>query len=270
MGAFLYFAMAGGAEFELVYVVNVAVLLIALIASIFVKSNEPKKTEIKEKSHLKTYFTELKEGFTFARRGVMMVLILMFLTVDLFASVAYVNVPMLAQVHTGEASAYILLTALALIGGLIGSYITRIIGPKFEVWKVFVGCLVLAGIARIIFVNVLPDNFTRALWIYAIYIGLGSTVGMFFGTLEQKLPPKHMVARISTITISLFGITSAFGALLGGIMGNLLPNVDMIFIIQGASYIAIGLCVCLSKRIRNLPKIDDVVSIDESANSGYN
>ena len=264
IGVGLYFLMAGGANFEVVYAVNTAVLLVALAASVFVRSSEPKKSEIQtEKTPLKTYFAELKEGLAFVKQGTALFLIAAVVAQDIAASIAYVNVPMLAQVHTGEASAYIVLTALALIGGLLGSYVSRIAGPKFDIWKILVTCFILGGIARIIFVNIIADNFTRALLIHAFYIGMGSTIGIFFTTLMQKLPPKHLIARITTITISLFGISSAFGALLGGVMGNLLPNVDMIFIIQGASYIAIGLCVCLSKGIRKLPKIDDVVSIEE-------
>jgi len=37
-----------------------------------------------------------------------------------------------------------------------------------------------------------------------------------------------------------------------------LPNVDMVFIIQGVIYIIIGLGVSLSGHVRTLPKISDV------------
>ena len=263
IGVFLYLTIDSNGGFQVVYAVNVAVLLIALVFSAFLRSPEPKKPETPaNKAIFKTYFAELKQGLIFVRRGVMLFLIVFLVFMDIFASVAYVNLPMFAQIHTGEASGYIILTALAMVGGILGSYISRIVGPKLEVWKIFVACFILAGIARIIFVHVIAQDFSRALWIFILYIGLGSTIGMFFRTLMQKLPPKHMIARVNTITTSLFSISSALGALLGGLLGTLIANVDTVFIIQGISYIVIGVCVCLTGPIRKLSKIDDITSIE--------
>ena len=262
IGAFLYVAMVRGADFTLVFAVNAAVLLIALAFSFFIDSAESIKSESKSTAPLKAYFSELKEGFAFVKGGVIMLLALAVLAQDIAASVAYVNVPMLAQIHTGEASAYIILTALAMIGGLLGAYMSRIFGPKLDIWKILAVCFIFAGLARILFVNVIPDNFTRALLIHAFYIGMGSTTGIFFDTLIQKLPPKHLVARVSAIIVSLVGVTSAFGALLGGIIGTVVPDIDMIFIAQGSTYMIIGLFVSMSKRIRDLPKINDVTTFE--------
>lgn len=258
IGAFLFLMMRGGAGFEIVYAINTAFLLVALIVSAFLKSDEPKGYGIKTDAPFKVYLAELKEGIIFVKYGVVMLLVLTLVFRDIFITVAYVNLPMFAQVHSGEASGYIVLTAIAMVGGLVGSYISRIVGPKFEVWKILAACFVAAGVVRIVFVRVIADDFTRALWILVLYAGLGGTIGIMFNTLLQKLPPKGMVARVSTITTSLLGVTSALGALLGGIAGTVLPDVDMVFIIQGTVYIFIGLCICLPKRIRALPKIDDV------------
>jgi len=265
IGVFLYFSMDGNNGFQLVYAINAAVLLIALVFSALLRSPESKQSDVKaDTAVFKTYFTELKAGLLFVRHGVVMFLIVFLVFMDIFASVAYVNLPMFAQVHTGQASGYIILTALAMVGGILGSYISRIVGAKLEVWKIFVACFILAGIARIVFVNVIAQDFSRALWIYILYIGLGSTIGMFFRTLMQKLPPKHMIARVNTITTSLFSVTSALGALLGGLLGTLIANVDTVFIIQGISYIVIGVCICLTGPIRKLPKIDDVTEVEIS------
>ncbi|MCL1788660.1 MAG: MFS transporter, partial [Defluviitaleaceae bacterium] len=254
IGAFLYLALANDGGFYIVYVANAAVLLIALLFSAFLRS--PKTTETP--TERLQYFSELKAGLVFIKQSVALFLIAFFIFQDIFASIAYVNLPQFAELHTGQASGYIILTALAMVGGLIGSYISRILSPKFEVWKILVACFILAGIVRIIFVNVIPQDFSRALWLYVLYVGLGSTFGMFFHTLMQKLPPKPMIARVNTITTSLFSAVGALGALLGGLLGMLVSNVDTIFIIQGVSYIVIGVAMCLSKPIRTLPKIDEI------------
>ena len=267
IGVVLYVLMARGAGFELVYGVNAAVLLVGLLFSASLRSNESGdgkvKTEKTEKSGFKMYFYELKAGLSFIKKGVLLPLFTAIVFTGFFADMARVNLPMFAEVHLGTASGFIVLSALALVGGLIGSYISAIIGPKLELSKIFILCFIAAGATRILFVNIIPDNFIRGLLIFALYAGLGGAIGIFFHTLMQRLPPKHMIGRITTLNTSLFGAAAAVGALVGGLAGSILPNVDMVFIIQGASYIAIGLCLCLSKRVRKLPKISDMKAVVE-------
>jgi len=263
IGVLLYTMMYGGTGFELIYAVNTGVLFLALAFSFFVRSKERKEFEKADRADLKTYFTELKAGLIFIKRGAIFPLVLALVFMSLFADIAYVNLPMFAEIHTGMASGYILLTALALVGGLIGSYISRIIEHKFELWKILVFGLIFTGALRIIFVNVIADNFSRAVWIYILYAGLGSAIGIFINTLMQKLPPQGLIARINTVITSLSGIAAAAGALIGGIAGTLLPNVDMVFIIQGVSYITIGAFLWMFKHIRRLPKVKDVEAISD-------
>ena len=269
VGVFLFFSMVQGVDSALIFAVCTVLLFISVIFSIFLRSGE-EANENTTQTNTSTYFAELKEGFVFIKSSVLLLLIIAVLAQDFAVSIAYVNVPMLAQIHTGEASAYIILTAMALMGGLIGAYVSRIIGPRLEVWKVLFACFVLAGIARILFVHVIVDNFARSLIIHAFYIGMGSTIGIFFHTLTQKLPPKRLVARVSTIIVSLVGITSALGALLGGILGSILPNIDMIFVLQGGIYIAAGVIISMLKKVRALPKIDKVAGNDGGVESDQN
>ena len=261
IGVGLYMMMAQSSGFMLVYAINAAMLLIALFFSVFMRGGDSEKSkESADTIASKPYFAELKAGLVVAKQGAMLYLVIAFVTLHLFAETAVVNLPMLADVHAGTASGYMLLMALALVGGVAGSYISRIIGPKLELWKIFVVGFIFTGIARIIFVNIIANDFTRSLWIYILYVGLGSAIIIFFQTFMQKFPPKHLIARVNTIVTSLCSIAAAIGALLGGLAGTYLSNVDMVFIIQGGSYIAIGLLLFLSKHVRELPKINDVVT----------
>ncbi|MCL1998250.1 MAG: MFS transporter [Turicibacter sp.] len=252
IGLFLYFALQNFADFSLVYMTNAAVLFVALVISMFIKNSETFEQANP------AYFAELKQGLTFVRHGVLAFLVVTLLVWDFSASAAYVNLPMFAEIHTGEASGYIVLAALAMVGGVVGAYISRILAPKLEIWKILGGTLIAAGITRIIFVNLISENFSNAIYMYIFYTGLAAAASLVITTLLQKLPPKGMIARISTITTSLLGVTSVLGSLLGGVLGTLLANVDYIFIIQGASYIVIGVFVCVPKSIRLLPKITEV------------
>ena len=256
IGVLLYVMMYDGAGFEVVYGINTAVLFLALIFSFFVRGKFQEAVE--NKINFKAYFNELKVGLKFIKRGIMLHLMTAFVFMGLFANVSSVNLPMFAEVHTGSASGYILLVALAVVGGVIGPYLSKIVGPKFELWKIFGLGYMLVGATRIIFVNVIASDLSRALWIYVLYIGLGSTIGIFRQTFMQKYPPQHIIARVDTVETSVLSISAAAGALVGGIAGTLLPSVDMVFIIQGISCITIGLFLCLSKRVRKLPKISDV------------
>jgi len=256
IGVVLYMIMAGGGDFAVVYWVNAVVLALGLLFAFLIASEESSKK--REKAALKSYLGELKEGFLFVKKGVMLPLIIALIFMNFFADVAYVNLPMFAEVHLGTASGYILLSAFALMGGLIGSYIARSVEEKYEVWKIMVGAFVFAGVARILFVNVLPVNRSYGIIMFLIYVGIGSTIGIFYQSLIQKLPPKDLISRVDTIITSLCSVAAAVGALVGGLLGTILTTVDMVFMIQGGSYIIIGLCLCLPKIVRAMPKIGEI------------
>jgi len=259
IGVVLYILMARGADFALVYGVNALIMLTALFFAAFLRSNESDiNAAAIDKLALKSYFNELKVGLMFTGKGVMLPLVLAIVFMNLFANIARVNMPMFAEIHLGADTGYIVLSALALAGSLIGSFISRAVESKFELWKILVFVFGFAGATRIIFVNIIGDNFTRAILVYLLYVGLGSTIIIFYRALVQKLPPKNLISRVDTIITSLSAVAIAVGALMGGFLGTLLPNVDTVFIIQGCSYFAIGVFLYFSKTIRNLPKIGDL------------
>ena len=255
IGVALYVMMARGAGFGLVHGVNAAVLLAAFVFSFFLRDKGHAQAGGAE---LRAYFAELALAFAFVRRGIMRHMVIALVFVFLFAEIAYVNVPMFAELHMGTASGYILLSALALVGGILGSFISRIAGPRLELSKIFVAGFIAAGIARIAFVSVIATDVSRAVWIYILYAGLGSALGIFMRTLKQKLSPKDMIGRVDAITASIASAAAAIGAILGGAAGALLPSVDAALVIQGTSSIAIGAFLLLSRRVRMLPKINDV------------
>ncbi|MCL2286589.1 MAG: MFS transporter [Firmicutes bacterium] len=256
IGVFLYLSMARGTEFSIAYAVNAAVLFLGLVFAVLMKSAVAQKPEEKD---TRNYLAELKAGLVYVRSDALAHLVLVFIFSGILGHMAHVNLPMFAEIHSGEASGYIILSVIGLLGGLIGSYIARAIGAKYELSKIFTAGFLLMGIIRIIFIYVIQDSFTRSIWILALYVGLGAAIGIFFQSLQQKLLPEKIIGRVSTILTSLFSVAAALGSLLGGVMGSLLPNVDTVFIIQGVSYIVISLFMFLSVRIRKLPKISEVV-----------
>lgn len=114
------------------------------------------------------------------------------------------------------------------------------------------------GILRIVFVHVIAENFSRALWIYVAYIGIGGAYGLVHRTLYQKLPPKNLIARVDTLTNSLASIVGAVGSLIGGVIGYVIYDINMIFYVQGAAAVVLAGFYLVSRRIRALPRIGEV------------
>jgi len=112
VGVVLFVLLRDGAEFVLVYGVNAAVLLVAFVSTLFLREKAQIDAETATKAHkitLKTYFAELAVGFNAVRRGVMLHTFVVPIFFGIFASMAAVNLPMFVQIHTGNASDYIIL-----------------------------------------------------------------------------------------------------------------------------------------------------------------
>ena len=253
IGGFLYFSLDGRGDFTIVFAVNAAVLFLAFAFALLIRRDEKSLPEYDGGN----YFAELKNGFSYIRSGVMAHLVIVFILTSIVANAAYVNLPMLAEIHTGSASGYILLAAVSMVGGVLGVYIARAVSVKLELFKIFVIGFIAMGAARIIFVHVIADDFRRALLILALYAGIVGAIGLLVHSLQQKILPKKILGRFFTIETTLLGLAAAIGSLVGGAAGRALPDVDTVFVIQGAAYILIGLGLCFSRHVRALGKIGD-------------
>jgi len=251
IGGALYFLMAQNSDSLVAYGINTAVLFIALIFSFFLKADERKA----KTNTFSVYFSELKEGISFARKGVMLPFLLSSIFMSFVGSAAYVNLPMLVEIHTGMGTGYIVLSALALLGGIVGSFLSRIVEPRFKLWKILAVFHIFAGIARIGFVYYMAHTFVYALGIFVLYAGITATIGLFVRAVIQKVPPQNLIARVDTNLASIGAVAGSIGAIVGGFFATALPSVDHIFIIQGGAYIAVGVLLCVSRPFREIGKI---------------
>jgi len=260
LGAIIIAMPSDELDFAWLYGITAVLLFIAaLFTFIFrYKQSATENYEVAEsKTLLRTYFGELGEGFSFIKRGALLFFTAAIMGISFFGDIAYVNFPRLIDVRLGSASGYMLFSFLALMGNMIGSFICKVVESKFKLRKILVAAFVFAGAARIMFVITLGDNFTRAILMYLIYIGFGSVIGIFYHVLIQKLPPKNLTGRVDAATRSVSAVAAAIGALAGGFLGTAL-YVDTVFFIQGGAYLVIAILLCLSKKIRSLPKISEI------------
>ena len=257
VAAGLMILLANNGDYAWIYGFNAVMLFIAVLFTLLLRHNEPAKTPPEDKrSVVKAYFDELKLGFSFVKTRIMLPLVSAIVAMGLFASVANVNFPLFAEVHFGAAFGYILLSALALTGNLLGSILCKAVSTKFTLGKILIGGFFITGAARILFVNVIGINLRGGIILYLLYVGLASTISILYHILLQKLPPKDIVGRVATTSTSLTAIATTVGALAGGLLGTYL-DVNTVFIIQGSSYILISALLCLS-HIRKLPNISEV------------
>jgi len=153
---------------------------------------------------------------------------------------------------------YVLFAMLSMAGGIFASALVGSLGKQFAIGKLWLVLFVAAGVVRIFFVQLLPANFNAGLGILMLFAALSAASNIIFSTMLQKLPPKDMIARISTLNTTVFAIFVALGALVGGVIGRAVPNVDLIFMAQGVVYVVLGAALYAVPSVRRLPKIDDI------------
>ena len=240
-------------DFTYIFGLSGGFLVLSFVFTLFLKNPKNDTSE-----HQKTtYIMDLKEGVTFLRRNVLLYIVIIFVVMAVITQVSIINMPEFIEYHAG-ARGYILVSVVGMIGGVIASTVVGIFGKHIKIGLLFLFLFVLAGIMRIVFVQVIAQEFNVALMIVVLFATFRSASGVVYRSLEQKIPPKDMVGRIDTLTTTVFAIFTALAALIGGVAGRLVPQVDYIFIFQGISLIVIGFVFMLVPGIRKLPRINDL------------
>ena len=257
VAALLFVTLRDGANanFSFIYGVSVIFLIIAFLFALFVR--EPDKKEANAKPETSNYISDLKAGAKFLRHNVLLFFVIVFVSMSMFAQIASVNRPEFYEYYAG-AQGYVIFIIMALIGEIIASVITGALGSKFRVGRLLFILFMITGGIRIVFVAVIPVSLIGAYIIAVLYAALTAPINIAFTSLAQQIPPKDMVGRVSTISTTIAAIFVAIGALVGGFLGSIVPDVDYIFIFHGISYAVIGVSIILVPSVRRLPKINEI------------
>jgi len=251
----LFATLDDGTIFEFIYGLSAGFLAIAFLFSLFLR--DPNARQDKKDAPPHDYMVDLKAGAKFIRHNVLLYTTIAIVAKRFAIEIASINMPMFAEYHVGPRG-YIVFGVMGMLGGIAASYFVGIFGKRFKVGQLLFATFVIAGVLRIIFVHVLPVDYTRGLAVLVLYAAMGSASGIVFQSLEQKIPPKDMVGRVDTISTTVVALFITIGALVGGFLGSIVPVVDHIFIYQGISYIVIGAFVILVPGIRKLPKMNEI------------
>jgi len=261
IGAVLFTSLGGDVNFGLLYGLSAIFVALSFITSLFYKNVN--NNENTEKLNFSSYLQDLKDGAKFIRHSILLYTIIAIVAVSLATEIAFVNRPMFLEYHTG-AQGYVLFALISLVGGIAASSFIGKLGNRFRV-GIFVFILfILTGIARIIFALVVPIDLTMGLISMVFYAALGTAVGIVFDSLIQKIPPKDMVGRVGTISSTFNALAATIGALAGGFLGSIVPDVAYIFIFQGVSYAVIGVVLIFVPSFRKLPKMPEIEKSDDN------
>ena len=254
--AVLLFAVLGqGDNTMLIYGLSTGFLAGAFLFSLFLRDPDVKPEPISKT--IKSYKADILAGIKFLRKNVLLFLIVVDVVQVFVGQMAYVNRPAFIEYHAG-AQAYIILAVIGMVGGVIASSLVGTLGKRFKVGQLLLVFYLLAGVARIFFVMVLPDSFYAALGISVVIAMTLSAAGIVEGTLMQKIPPKDMVGRVDTMHTTFLAISVALGALTGAFIGRAVQDVAHIFIAQGVWVMLTAFYFILVPSIRKLPKFNDI------------
>ncbi|MCL2203497.1 MAG: MFS transporter [Defluviitaleaceae bacterium] len=261
--AILIFVILGqGDNFQLILGLSTGFLAGAFLFSLFLRDPKHKAEPGGKATH--SYLADLMAGMKFLRGNVLLFFLIASVTLVFIGQIAYVNRPAFIEYHAG-AQGYILFVFITMLGGLIASFIVQPLGKKCRVGPLLLMFSVLAGGLRILFVLVIPESFFAALGITVIIATILNAAGIVEGTLEQKIPPKDMVGRVDTMSTTFFAISVALGALTGGFIGRVVPDIAYIFITQGVIVLLSGVYYILVPAIRKLPKFSDIAREGEDS-----
>jgi len=280
IGAILYVSLGSDINFAFLYGFSAVFLVIAFAISWFLKnlpsdsadsadssgssdfsSSKAISPKGKTKSAGASYMKDLKEGARFLKGNVLLYLVIAAVTMALVAEMAYVNRPMFLEYHVG-AQGYIIFVVMGLIGSIAASSLVGMLGNRFKVGQLVFKLLLLAGVVRIAFAFILPNHYVGGLITTVIYAAFATAVLIIFSSLTQKIPSNDMVGRVDTISTTFRAISVAAGALLGGFLGNIVPDVGHVFIYQGITLMVIGMFIMLVPATRKLPKMDEIAKAE--------
>jgi len=257
---------AGGMQMDTlryIYGLSAVFLALAFIFSIFLRDPSAKKAGEAHVPH--KFLPDLIEGVKFLRGNVLRFIAIAFIFKAMAAEMGAVNMPMFVETHAG-ARAYIILTVSGMVGGLIASTLAVTLGNRFKLGYLLAIVLVVSGIIRVVFANVLPVNFYASLLLVVSFSAVMNIFNIVSNALEQRLPPKDTVGRVSTLITTFAALFLALGALAGGVIGRMVVVIDHVFVYQGIAYTVIGVVLLLVPTVRKLPPMVGLEKKEDNEN----
>lgn len=227
--------------------------LIFLIATLFMLNIKISNLNNEEKNKF-TYLQNLKEGAIEISKSLLLIVALVSGVINFGLGLLYTWIPLKAD-YLGGSYYYGLLMALFSLGLIIGSLVTPYIkNMNIGYGKLLILLNITSGLTLII-INYIPSIGFIILFPVAFITISISNVSL--ASIQQKVIPEYMLARLTTIITSISAISLPVGSFIGGI---LVKNIGINFtlVIGGGLFIIASLIFFLSKPYRSLPQIEKI------------
>lgn len=217
--------------------------------------SECKKGKSFRMGTVKTYVTELKEGFSIVFHSLLAVFLLGSIICNFALGAAMAILPSFAE-YKGGADIYGLLLAAESTGILLGSFSATWIG-RFKVGQFSIIAFTIGSLCWVS-ASLVPWVSATIILFGIAWIPIGAT-NVLLGAVQQSVIPEYILARVSSVTYSMSAIAMPIGSLLGGYLASLVGS-NIIFAVSGSGLLLISIVWTAYPKLRKLPRSNDMTA----------
>ncbi|WP_298786135.1 MFS transporter [uncultured Marinococcus sp.] len=242
---------------SLIYEANLLVFLIPLLMLKFLKFQT--NTEELETFDMKSYTRELKEGISFVSHSKIKFILLPLAFLNFFTAVNTVALPFFADELTSSPSTYGFLLAFSGAGSMIGALMVNKIQQVLSPGKILTYGLLANGLLWF-FMTISTVPYVAFVFIFLANFWMGA-YNIIFASLFQVLTPVHLLGRMNTTVDSVITIAMPIGALLGGIIIDVMP-LRVVMALNAVALVFTSITYFVNKDIYRLDAIDQLEPIE--------
>lgn len=245
----------------ILYGFNLLAFTLPIIFILFLKMDYKKEEKSTVHSEWEQYKNDFKGGLSFIRLPLIFDLLFPLVLINFLFSIVLVSLPSFATAIGGSSSTYgLIITALG-IGSIIGAFFVEKVQIKFSLGKIMSIGFLIAGLAWLVMVYSSQDSIALMYFFLILSYTFIGAINVLFTTLFQSLPSEDMLGRVNTAVESFISLSMPIGSLVGGILATYFPT-SFVIAIFGIGLVLLSLYYLTNSRIRTLPKLDKLTSID--------
>lgn len=243
-----------------IYILDAVAFLIGAYIFSLIRIPIKKVAEITNASNIdlspkSKYLSELMEGLKIILFTPLSRLLYGIIIINLAIGATFVVLPAFGS-EMGGPEMYGLLLMVQALGSLIGALITPYLKlDNVPIGQLYAATFTLSGLAWGISI------FSPWSWLTIVIYGVawipGGVTNVVINTVIQKGIPEKLLGRVFSATISISGIASPLGGLIGGSLGVLVGS-KYIILFSGLVVLLVGIIWILDSVTRNLPSVEKI------------
>jgi len=262
-GIDMFFNAVAGIVIALIGAVSLLIvdsITFAIAAVLFTSLKLPKsendqsnKEKLSIKENIKVYTSDLKEGITFIFKSIFAKFFVVSIVANFTFGAAMAVLPAYADQRGGPEIYGALLAALSagiLIGALLASFFDR-----FPLGKLVIIVYIISAVFWFFSVAV-HWNLASIILLGLATIPIG-IINVIFSAVMQKIAPRHLLARISSVSASINMSAMPVGSLIGGFVATV-TNSSIVFYSASFGILFISVYFLFNSTLRKLPNSDNL------------